>query len=68
MDMGGVFGGNIFCVEEYKKLEFEVMVEVLMDLIVFGEIFLVKVKVDYYFGVFVMDVMVKFKVMWESYD
>jgi uncharacterized protein YfaS (alpha-2-macroglobulin family) len=67
-DHSGVYGGQTFRVEEYKKPEFEVTVEAPADPVMLGEKIAVKIKADYYFGSPVTEARVKYKVLRSKYD
>jgi uncharacterized protein YfaS (alpha-2-macroglobulin family) len=63
-----LFGGGNFRVEEYKKPEFEVMVEAPKEPVRLGETIKATVKATYYFGAPVVRAKVKYKVLRTSYD
>ncbi len=59
--------GGIFRVEEYKKPEFEVMVDAPDKPVSLGEPFVAKIKANYYFGSPVTEATVKYKVLRTSH-
>jgi uncharacterized protein YfaS (alpha-2-macroglobulin family) len=65
---GGVYGGNTFRVEEYKKPEFEVRVEAPKEPVMLGEKISAIIKADYYFGSPVTEATVKYKVYRTEHD
>jgi uncharacterized protein YfaS (alpha-2-macroglobulin family) len=61
---GSRFGGNAtFRVEEYKKPEFEVVIDSPKDPVALGEKIAVEIAAKYYFGAPVANAKVKYKVM-----
>ncbi len=60
-------GGGSFRVEEYKKPEFEVLVEAPPEPVRLGEKVTAKVKANYYFGAPVTQAKVKYKVLRHSF-
>ncbi|MCS7238083.1 MAG: MG2 domain-containing protein, partial [Thermoguttaceae bacterium] len=58
----GDWGGGSFRVEEYKKPEFEVLVEAPEEPVALGEVIKAKIKANYYFGAPVTEAKVKYKV------
>jgi len=56
-------GGGNFRVEEYKKPEFEVVVEAPIDPVELGETITAKIRANYYFGAPVTNARVKYKVL-----
>lgn len=61
------YGGGTFRVEEYKKPEFEVLVEAPKKPIMLGEKITGTIKAKYYFGAPVVKAKVKYKVLRTSY-
>lgn len=57
-----------FRVEEYKKPEFEVLVEAPEDPVSLGDVITAKIKAKYYFGSPVVNGQVKYKVTRTAYD
>lgn len=64
----GVSGGEEFRVEEYKKPEFEVLVEAPREPVMLGDKFTATVEAKYYFGAPVADARVKYKVLRGSHE
>ncbi len=60
-------GGGSFRVEEYKKPEFEVLVEAPQEPVALGEVVKAKIKANYYFGAPVTKAKVKYKVYRSSH-
>ncbi|CAB1063605.1 alpha-2-macroglobulin domain protein [Olavius sp. associated proteobacterium Delta 1] len=65
---GGVYGGNTFRVEEYKKPEFEVKVAAPEEPVMLGEKITAIIKAGYYFGSPVTEATVKYKVYRTEHD
>ena len=65
---GGVFGGQSFRVEEYKKPEFEVKIEAPREPVMLGEKIEAIVRADYYFGAPVSSASVRYKVLRNAHD
>ena len=61
------YGGSNFRVEEYKKPEFEVKVEGPKEPVKLGDKVTATIEAKYYFGAPVVNAVVKYKVMRESY-
>lgn len=61
-------GGGSFRVEEYKKPEFEVVVDAPSEPVSLGDTVQATIKANYYFGSPVTDARVKYKVTRNSYD
>src|SRR5690606_18000523 len=57
-----VHGGGSFRVEEYKKPEFEVMVDAPSEPVMLGEPITAKISAKYYFGSPVTNATVRYKV------
>ncbi|MDZ4783215.1 MAG: MG2 domain-containing protein [Planctomycetia bacterium] len=57
------YGGGSFRVEEYKKPEYEVLVEAPTEPVMLGDKITATVKANYYFGAPVVNARVKYKVM-----
>lgn len=66
--IGSVQGSFHFRVEEYKKPEFEVLVDAPKEPVKLGEVFKAKVKAVYYHGAPVTEAKVKVKVTRKSYQ
>nr|HPN84405.1 MG2 domain-containing protein [Victivallales bacterium] len=66
MGASSYYGGSNFRVEEYKKPEFEVIIEKPSEPVALGEKITAKVKANYYFGAAVSNAKVKYKV--ERYE
>lgn len=64
----GVHGGGNFRVEEYKKPEFEVLVEAPDKPVMLGETVTAKVQAKYYFGAPVTNATVSIKVERNAHD
>ncbi|QDU38879.1 MG2 domain protein [Maioricimonas rarisocia] len=64
----GIHGGGNFRVEEYKKPEFEVLVEAPGKPVMLGETVTAKVQAKYYFGAPVTNATVNIKVERHSHD
>lgn len=62
------YGGISFRVEEYKKPEFEVLVDAPSEPVMLGEKIRAKVRARYYFGAPVTKAKVKFKVLRTSFS
>jgi uncharacterized protein YfaS (alpha-2-macroglobulin family) len=60
-------GGGSFRVEEYKKPEFEVLVEAPSEPVALGEVVKARIKANYYFGAPVTKARVKYKVLRTSH-
>ncbi len=65
---GSVYGGQTFRVEEYKKPEFEVLVEAPAEPVMLGEKITAKIKAAYYFGSAVTEATVTYKVLRSEHD
>jgi uncharacterized protein YfaS (alpha-2-macroglobulin family) len=65
---GSVYGGQTFRVEEYKKPEFEVIVEAPAEPVMLGEKIAATIKAAYYFGAPVTEATVKYKVLRSEHD
>ncbi len=61
-------GGGSFRVEEYKKPEFEVLVDAPKEPIMLGDQITATIKARYYFGAPVTKAKVKYKVLRTNYD
>lgn len=61
------YGGSNFRVEEYKKPEFEVLVEAPTEPVMLGEKVHAKIQAKYYFGSPVTEAKVQYKVLRTSY-
>jgi hypothetical protein len=66
--LGGATGGESFRVEEYKKPEFEVMVEAPSEPVSLGEKIEARISARYYFGAPVARATVKYKVLRHDHD
>ena len=65
---GGLYGGQTFRVEEYKKPEFEVKIEAPDQPVMLGEKITAVIKADYYFGAPVTEATVSYKVLRSAHD
>jgi hypothetical protein len=66
--LGGAMGGETFRVEEYKKPEFEVLIEAPTEPVRLGEKIEAVIKARYYFGAPVTQATVKYKVLRHDHD
>ncbi|MDO5567358.1 MAG: MG2 domain-containing protein, partial [Planctomycetia bacterium] len=56
------YGSGVFCVEEYRKPEYEVLIDAPKDPVALGEKFTAKISARYYFGAPVTEAKVKYTV------
>ncbi len=61
-------GGGYFRVEEYKKPEFEVLIEAPKEPVKLGDTITAKIQAKYYFGAPVTEAKVKYKVLRSEHD